>query len=147
MALKDHSLKAGEKGKTLLESILLDLAKLEETDLTQVRHAVDERLQIDIASLNLGDEIGLQYRQGKTLLNTVNSDSTIPANQKAQIFNAVRSQLAEIIAMQEVVWNMERLKKFEVAFVKASAVLPDDAKAVFYAIYGQYLKESSDQAD
>lgn len=142
--IKDFSLKgntANPGGKSRLELIIKQLPDLTEGELAELRYSVDALLPLDLGSLDLAEELALQFQQAKALLVDVQRASDIPANQKAQIFNSVRGQLESIVKNQEVVWSMERLKKFEVALVKACGLLTDEAKAAFFDLYSQFLKD------
>lgn len=141
--LKDHSLidNAGAKTNTpSVEAAIKLIEKLDVEDLVAVRYKVDSMLPINLEDLDLGQELALQYAAGRALLAAVQTDATIPTNQKSQIFNAVRAQLADIVKQQESVWGMERLKKFEVALVKAANLMTEEGKAAFFDLYSQYLK-------
>jgi len=146
MTIKDYSLKdnAGGQGggKPLgnrTEQVIKLLADLDDSELAEIRYAIDELQPLDLEKLDLNAELALQYRMAKVLLVEVQKDSATPANQKAQIFNAVRAQLSDIVKQQESVWSMERLKTFEVAFLKAANALTPEARDVFFELYVQYL--------
>lgn len=131
--------------KSSVDLILPSLELMSETELVELRHQVDLRLQLNLESLDLAEELALQFRQAKALLHDIQNDKDIATNQKAQIFNSVRAQLSDIIRQQEAVWSMQRLKKYEVAFVKASNLLSDEAKEAFFDLYGEHLKEADAQ--
>lgn len=144
--LKSHSLTQEHKlpEATVAETVAVFLSSIEhfsEAELIELRHQVDVRLVIGLEHLDLSEELALQFRQGKALLHEVQNDKTIATNQKAQVFNTVKSQLAEIVKQQESVWSMERLKIFEVAFVKASKLLTQEARDAFFDLYGRFLKD------
>lgn len=145
MTLKSHSL-TQEKPAPKVSAVQLLLPSLEplsEAELIELRHEIDLLIQLDLGQLNLSEELALQFRQAKALLFEVQNDDEVAANQKAQIFNAVRAQLREIVAQQEVVWSMERLKTFEVAFVKVSHMMSSEQREAFFDLYGKYLKDPS----
>lgn len=143
MTLKSHSLTQEHKPApvSLVTLLMPEIEKLSEAELSDLRHQIDLRLHLDLGQLDLGDELALQFRQAKALLHEVQGDKDVAANQKAQIFNSVRAQLAEIVKQQESVWSMERLKIFEVAFVKASRLLTDEARDAFFDLYGRFMKD------
>lgn len=148
MTLKNHSL-AQDKPKlqvSPVEALMPAIEPLSEVELMELRHEIDLRIGLDLGQLNLSEELALQFRQAKTLLNDVQNDKDIPANQRAQVFNAVRNQLSEILKQQESVWSMERLKKIESAVVKACNLMTEEQKAAFMDLYGEYLKDG-DAAD
>lgn len=142
MSLKDHSL-AGMPPKAGVDALLKQLVSLNDAELVELRHAVDARLVLDLGELDLAKELALQYTQGKALLSEVQGDRDTPANQKAQIFSAVRNQLADIVKQQDMVWGMQRLKVFEAAFLKAARLLTGDAKVAFFDLYKEQLGPES----
>lgn len=143
MTLKRHSLAATPVPVKVnaVEELMPAVRELSESDLQELRHQIDVMLCLDLGSLNLGEELGLQFRQAKALQHTIAQDKHTPANQQAQLLNSVRSQLTEIIKQQEAVWSMERLKKYEVAFVKVAGMMTEEQRAIFFDLYGQYLKD------
>lgn len=104
------------------------------------RKIIDNELQIGIKDINLTDELTLQYRQGKRLLEEVQNDRNVPANQRAQVYNSVGTMLGNIVKMQEVVYSAERLKRYETAFLKAIETLPKEGKEAFFDLYGSFLE-------
>lgn len=148
MTLKSHSLTQdapAPKEPTAVELLMPTLETMSEVDLQELRHQVDLRLQLDLGNLDLAEELGLQFRQGKALLHEVQIDKDTPNSQKAQVFNSVRSMLSDIVKQQESVWGMERLKKIEIAIVKALSGddVPADVRVRFFDIYGEYLKDAN----
>ncbi len=143
MSLKNHSLTQEPKPVIVSPVTLLlpEIEKLSEAELVELRHEIDLRLQLDLDQMDLSEELALQYRQAKALQQEVQGDKMTPANQKAQIFNSVRAQLAEIVKQQESVYSMERLKVYEVAFVKATRLLTAEARDAFFDLYGRFLKD------
>lgn len=143
MSLKNHSLTQEPKPVIVSPVTLLlpEIEKLSEAELVELRHEIDLRLQLDLDQMDLSEELALQYRQAKALQQEVQGDKQTPANQKAQIFNSVRAQLAEIVKQQESVYSMERLKVYEVAFVKATRLLTAEARDAFFDLYGRFLKD------
>jgi hypothetical protein len=142
--LKDFSLKsntANPGSKSKLDLVIDQLPGFDDKELAELRYALDALLPLDLGKLDLAEELALQFRQAKVLLVEVQRDATTPANQKAQIFNSVRAQLESIVKQQEVVWSMERLKKFEVAFIKAANLLTPEARDAFFDLYGEFLQD------
>lgn len=119
------------------------LEGLDDAQLIALRHRLDKKLNLDLTQLNLAEELGLQYRSGMALLASVQEDKDTPANQRAQVFNSVGAMLAQIVKQQKVVYNAERLKRFESAFLKVLEELPDASKRKFFDMYGEFLKEET----
>lgn len=143
MTLKSHSLAQERKPAPMsaVNLLLPEIEKLSESELSDLRHEIDLRLQLDLGQLDLSDELALQFRSAKALLHEVQGDKTIATNQKAQILNSARAMLSDIVKQQESVWSMERLKIFEVAFIKASRLLTGEARDAFFDLYSRFLKD------
>lgn len=142
--MQDHRLTAnsGTPPEDPLQPMFDLLAALPDDALMRVRQFIDKTANIDIGSLDLADELGLTYRQGKSLLAQIDTDASIPMNQKAQVFNTVQSQLKQMVEMREQVYSQERLKRFEGALLKVFQALPDDnARHIFFDTYSDYLKD------
>ena len=136
MTLKDYSLKQPEAAPDPVK--LLD--GLEDDVLLRLRAMIDKKLDIDPRSMNLADELGYQYRAGKTLLASIQADNaSVPANQRAQVFNSVTMMLEKIAKQMKGVYDAERLKRFEAAFMKTLEDMPDKSKRKFFDLYGEYL--------
>lgn len=143
MTLKNHSLTA-PKPAALNDR----LEGLPDSDLLSLRHEIDKRLNIDLSKLNLAEELGLQYRAGSTLLASVQSDKEVPANQKSQVFNSVGAMLDKIGKQMKVAFSAERLKRYEVAFLKVldHDDMPKHMRKVFFDLYGEYLAQDDKPA-
>ena len=139
MALKNHKLSSNPEDP--LNDILNRVEALSEESMLRVRNMIDQHLKTNIADLNLAEELALQYRQGKRLLTDAQSSKDSPLNQQAQVFNTVQAQLEKIIKLQQAVYSQERLKRYEVAFMKCSELLPLDARKRFFDLYQDYLNE------
>lgn len=141
MALKDLPMKKAPASQAD------PLEGLDTDQLLALRHRLDKKLNLDLTKLNLADELGLQYRAGMALLASVHSDSETPANQRAQVFNSVGAMLDKIIKSQKIVYDAERLKRFESAFLKVLEGMPLEAKHKFFDLYGEYLKDEGGEAE
>lgn len=139
MALQDLSMskKGGPKADPL--------EGLDDEALLNLRHRLDKKLNLDLTKLNLAEELGMQYRSGMILLASVQGDSDTPANQRAQVFNSVGAMLEKIVKQQKVVYNAERLKRFEHAFLRVLEDLPLESKHKFFDQYGDYLKNDGEE--
>jgi hypothetical protein len=115
------------------------LADMDEEQLINLRNEIDRHLKLEIKHLNLTEELGLQYRQGRKLLERAHNDKEIPTNQVSSVYTAVSSMLEKIVKMQEAVYSMERLKRYEAAFLKSIETLPPEGKEQFFDLYGSFL--------
>jgi DNA mismatch repair ATPase MutS len=135
MMLEDLSLSTPSKAHPT------GLDDMTEEQLLDLRDALDLKLQVELKHLNMTEELGLQYRQGKKLLTLIQNDRGTPANQVAQLFNSVAGMLERIVKLQEMVYSAERLKAYEAAFLKAIETLPKEGKEAFFELYQQYLDQ------
>jgi arginine/lysine/ornithine decarboxylase len=119
----------------------ISLDSLTANELGDLRHRIDEILQLDLQNLDMSKELAFSYQQAKRLYAEIQSDETIPANQKAQVLNSCTAMQRQAIKSQELVYSIERLKKIEAAILKAVATLPIDAKEAFFDLYGGFLNE------
>lgn len=88
-----------------------------------------------VGEMNLEAELVEQYIKTKDLVDDVLADSETPANQKAQVCNAVVGTLGQLVKLQEDLRREEKLKNMELAMIEALNTLPDDAKQVFFDEY------------
>lgn len=139
MSLKNHSLTPNKPAEKVDP-----LADLDDAGLLKLRNRIDARLTVDIGQLNLTEELGLQFRAGKLLLAHIQEDDETPANQKAQVFNSVSAMLTKIIEQQELVFNAERLKRYEAAMLKVLELCAtEEQRNTFFDLYGEFLGAKS----
>lgn len=88
-----------------------------------------------MSNLNLEDELVLQLYRAKDLLaKTIDQEET-PANQKAQVMNAVSSVISQLIQLQERLYNAERFKAMEAIMIKSIQLMPKEAAEHFVDEY------------
>lgn len=123
--------------------LLADQVKtLSLTELMNLRNQIDQTLGTEIKDFNLGEEMGLLYRQAQELLSKVLEDNTTPPNQKAQVFNAVKAQIDRIVALREKIYSQERFKIFEGALIKIIKMAGnEDKQKEFIRLYGEFLED------
>jgi hypothetical protein len=139
--LKNHSL-APAAPKVVIDP----LEGMSDADMIALRQKIDLKLKTDLSRLDLAEELGMQYRAAMVLLDSIQNDKDVPANQRAQVYNSVRSSLGEIIKQQKIVYSAERLKRFEAAFLKVLQQLPSEQTRVFFDLYGEFLAQDSEAA-
>ena len=124
-------------GKTpLFEHRAPSLDLMNESQLREILDEILDRLPSDaIADLNLEEELVSQYRKTKGLMDEVLSDMDTPANQKAQVCNAVVSTLGQLVKLQEDLRKEQTLKVMESCLVEAIKTLPEPVKNEFFAEY------------
>lgn len=141
--MEDHSLGQAKQPEidVVPKAALKAIEGLSEKQLMNLRHHLDMVLKIEISHLNLTEELGLQYRQGKALLNSI-QDSSTPANQKAQVFNSIQAQLEKIVKQRQLVFSQERLKRFEAALLKVLEMKGNEREQeLFLELYGEFLRD------
>ena len=144
--MKDFSLSSAPKKadpNAVPDEVIKLVDKLSEKQLMTLRHHLDNALQIEIGNLNLTEELGLQYRQGKDMLaNIMKEGDNTPTNQKAQVFNSVQAQLEKIVRMRASVFSQERLKRFEAALLKVLEMKGNEKEQeLFLELYGDFLRD------
>lgn len=113
---------------------------LPEAALIALRQEIDSRLTLDLASINMKEELALQFKQAKALYAAAETDETTPMNQKAQVLNSLSTIIAAISKTSAEVYSVERLKKLEAATLHALEFLPRESKERFFDLYEQYLE-------
>jgi uncharacterized protein (UPF0147 family) len=90
-----------------------------------------------VDDLNLEFELVEQYGKTKDLMDEVLTDVTVPANQRAQVANAVVTALSHLVKLQEDLRREETLKIMESCLVESLKVLPEATKAQFFDEYAR----------
>lgn len=85
--------------------------------------------------IDVGRELLLQYQVVKLLQTKLLNDDDVPANQRAQVANAVSSTLQAITAAQGKTYSSERFKRIEAALVKVLNTFPAELTASFFEQY------------
>lgn len=121
----------------------ITLGSLTESELRQLRSEIDAMLpKVGLSELNLEQELVDQYYKTKDLMDEVSTDADTPANQRAQVCNAVTSSLAQLVKLQEDLRREETLKLMESCLVEAIKFLPDESKENFYEDYERLAKKA-----
>lgn len=125
------------KTGVLAPVILVDALKTMTADeLAELRYALDVVCpQQQLSDVNLEEELMSQYARIKKLQNDVIDDEDTPANQKAQVANAVASTLQHLVKMQSEYSTAERFKAIEALMIKAMKSLPVDVATKFIEEY------------
>lgn len=119
----------------------IDLSGLEVDQLLELRLRLDNLLPVrSLRDMNLERELVLQVQALQTLQMRVMSDDTVPANQQAQVANALSAALSNLIKLQSDIHNSERLKIIESVLIETVKTLPMDAQEAFFDGYERALK-------
>lgn len=94
-----------------------------------------------LKDLDLPQELAMQYATAKQLYEQVQHETETPANQKAQILNAISSILTNIVKTQEAVYSVERLKILEDTLIATLKGFPD-VRNQFIDAYEAALKKA-----
>ena len=92
-----------------------------------------------LVDMNMEEELILQYQAVRALQNRILDDDDTPANQKAQVANAVASALGSIADLQNKVYSSERFKRVETLLIRHLTKLPEDTAADFLEDYEKAL--------
>ena len=96
---------------------------------------------VKLKDLDLEEELVLHFLNLKELMNEVLYDEDTPANQKAQIANSCAGLLQQMTKSQSVIYSAERVKRMEVALLKALHGLPQDMLEDFITRYEKTYSE------
>lgn len=117
-------------------SLQVNLTGMPVAELLEVRAQIDEKLPVkDLADVDLNRELVLQMLQTQRLQSDVLKDEETPANQRAQVANAVAAIIAQLAKLQTEVYTSERLKRIEGYLIESLQQLPTVAQAKFLELY------------
>lgn len=109
--------------------------------LLELRALIDSRLPaLDLASMDLEEELLLQFARTKELYNDIVSGNDTPANQKAQVANSITAILRELTEMQVKLYGAERTKALESAVIRTMKAMPEDVQKKFFEVYERALE-------
>lgn len=89
--------------------------------------------------MDLEQELLLQYQVIRKLQNDVMDDRDVPANQRAQVANAVAASLNKLVDLQNEVYSSERFKKVETILIRHARRMPEDLAKGFLEDYEALL--------
>ena len=113
-----------------------DLEGLDVAELLALRSEIDARLpSTSLQQMDLEKELVLQYHKLQSLQTRVLEDDRTPANQLAQVANAVTASLQTLVKMQIDVGRDEQMKRIETALLEAIETLPNEEKLAFFQRY------------
>lgn len=117
-------------------SVLPGLSNYSEADLYKLRAEIDALLpQQSLSAMNLESELVTQFHTVKRLQTLILDDDETPANQRAQVANAVVGTLDALVKMQERYHNSERFKAIENLLIKHMRTMPREIAEKFIADY------------
>lgn len=155
MALKDHALAPAQP------TVSINLSLLSEKELLRLRTQIDEVLGIgSLKSIDLGEELSVQLRTAKMLLQEALADDETAFGQKAQTAMVLQRLLQDLVKMRTELYNAERLKELEQMLIDAfrevgSLIARDDTvsqemfnevKNAFFSSYERMLAQRQEEA-
>lgn len=115
-----------------------DIDNMSVEELLALRAEIDARLPAtSLKDMNLEKELIIQYLKVVELQQKVLEDDETPANQLAQVANAVAGTLQNLITMQSKFHNVERFKQLENLMIKHMKSLPLEVAEAFINEYEQ----------
>lgn len=117
-----------------------DLSKAT-TPVAPAKPSVLEASSLD--ELDLDNELVTHYNRASRMVEALEFESDIPANQKAQAMNTLTTILQQIIKIRTDLYNAEYLKKIEQILLKTLKALPVDVQQEFMEEYEQSLRSAS----
>lgn len=122
------------EGSTLFE----DIKDWDVEELLELRASIDALLpSTALRDMDLEKEMVLQYHRVVALQTRVLGDDRTPANQLAQVSNAVASTLQQLVTMQTKFHTSERFKKLESLMIHYMKKLPLDVAEAFIDEYAK----------
>lgn len=111
------------------------------SELVRFRDEITKMLPpLELGSLNLEEEMLLQYHNLRELQGSVMDDETVPVNQRAQVANTVAATLKTLGDQQIELYSSERFKDIENLLVRSLDKLPEDVAAAFLVEYEKILQ-------
>lgn len=121
---------------------LISLDNLDTGELLALRAEIDIRLpSTSLQQMDLEKELVLQYHRVQALQERVLTDLGTPANQLAQVSNAVASTLQQLVTMQTKFHTSERFKEIESRLIRALDKVPEEYLVEFFEWYESQEEE------
>jgi hypothetical protein len=112
--------------------------------LLALRSQIDARLPPrTLESVDLVQELLLQYQLAKDLMARTMSSLGVPANQQAQVVNSCTAVLKQVSETQTALYTTERVKMIEQAVEKAMQGAPIAVKEAFIERYAALLADAA----
>ena len=126
----------GEAFSEETPQIYTDIRDWNTEELLNLRAEIDKLLpSTKLKDMDLEKELVLQYHRVIALQTRVLEDTSTPANQLAQVSNAVAGTLQNLVSMQSKFHTSERFKEIESRLIKALNKLPQGQMDEFFKWY------------
>jgi Tfp pilus assembly PilM family ATPase len=93
----------------------------------------------NLSEMNLEEELVAQYNAIKRLQAEVMNDPDVPANQKAQVANAVAATIRMLVDTQTNFYTHERQKRLEGILIRCMKAWPVEQAQAFLDLYAAEL--------
>ena len=119
-----------------------DVSLFNTAELLRARAQIQQHLcGFDLGTMNLAQELVLQYSMVQQLITETVNDDTIPLNQRAQAVNSGTQLLIQLGKLQTDVYNASRVQRIEGAVIATFERLGEDYKATFMQLLRDSLGE------
>lgn len=130
----EQGLKTGAKSATHHLQVNIDEMPLDE--LLELRARIDQKLPArQLKDINLEQELVLQLLATQELQRKALNAEDTPANQLAQVSNAVQAALQNLVKLQAEIHKTERIKQLELILIEVIKDLPFEAQNAFLEAY------------
>lgn len=127
-----------KSGEVFTPKPKIDLDEMEISDLLDLYSQIESRLPATkLSQMDLEKELVLQYTRATALQKDVLASDDIPANQQAQVLNAVMASLQRLVEMQTKYHTSERLKAIEGKLIRCLEKVPTEYLEEFFRWYEQ----------
>lgn len=121
-----------------LPSVLEEVRKCTPDELLDlVQEVMDMIPETKLTGIDVGRALLVQNAILTRLQNEVLESKDIPANQKAQVANAVGANLQKIAKMQSGQYTAERFKRIEIGLIELLNSWPRDQTVEFFEQYAK----------
>jgi hypothetical protein len=122
--------------KRVTHSLQVNLDGMPVDELLELRTLIDQKLPArQLKDIDLEQELVLQLLATQELQRKVLKDDEAPANQMAQVSNAVQAALQNLVKLQGEVFKSERLKRLETILLECIKDLPHEVQDQFLTLY------------
>jgi hypothetical protein len=137
----EQATKTGAKSAT--HHLQVNISEMPLNELLELRSRIDQLLPArNLKDIDLEQELVLQLMATQELQRSVLADSETPANQLAQVSNAVQAALQNLVKLQGAVHTSERLKRIEVVLIDTiNKHFNAEQAEAFFAAYRVVLGE------
>jgi len=108
-------------------------------ELITLKERIEKRLP-NVNSLNLQEELVLQFTSAKELLTSARSDTDTPLNQLAQIINSASAILKQLASIQIELYSAEQNRMLELTLIDLLKEADEEDRTAFMLEYKKRLE-------